>query len=523
MQFYLRLFYGFLAVLILTGTATATGKKSKKRPNILLIYTDDHSHRTVSCYDEAYPWVKTPNIDKLAKHGVRFRYAYIGTWCMPSRASILTGHHPYGVKSMKMVGEYPGSTYDPKACPFWPSIFRQLGYFCAMIGKWHTGVDSGYGRDWDFQMVWNRPKYPKNAPNYYTDQLIEINGAKPKKVEGYSTDNYTKWAVEVIKGKHRDEKKPWFLWVNYGAVHGPFTPAKRHLRDYPNIKVPTPVDIYPPRAGKPAYMQKVNFWMKGKDGQPVMRGGGFKALTVDTSGIHGNTLSDWVRQYHQGVLAIDEGVGQLIEALRESGQLENTLIIFTSDQGFAWGQHGFRTKLAPYNANLRSPLIFSMPGTIPQGKVCQTPVGGVDIAPTIFSFAGHKLPWKMHGHDLKPLIMNPKAKWDHPVLLTLTGRKYGDDTNRVPTDPKVRDINGIPWWVFLVKGRYKYIRTLVKGEIEEIYDMKKDPDEQINLALKKNHADRLVQFRAAMIAELRRTNAGMVDNLPPTAAMMKID
>ena len=78
----------------------------------------------------------------------------------------------------------------------------------------------------------------------------------------------------------------------------------------------------------------------------------------------------------------------------------------------------------------------------------------------------------MHGHDLKPLIMNPDAKWDHPVLLTLTGRKFGADTDRVPTDPKVRDITGIPWWVFLVKGRYKYIRTLVKGEIEEIYESK---------------------------------------------------
>ncbi len=84
------------------------------RPNILFIYTDDHSHRTVGCYPEAYPWVKTPNIDRLAKRGVRFASAYIGTWCMPSRATMLTGHHPYGVKSMKMVGKYPGSTYDPK-------------------------------------------------------------------------------------------------------------------------------------------------------------------------------------------------------------------------------------------------------------------------------------------------------------------------------------------------------------------------------------------------------------------------
>jgi arylsulfatase A-like enzyme len=100
---------------------------SAERPNILFIYTDDHSHRTVSCYPEAYDWVNTPNIDKLAKNGTRFRYAYIGTWCMPSRATLLTGHYQHGIESMRMVGDYPGSDYDPERCPFWPKVFRENG------------------------------------------------------------------------------------------------------------------------------------------------------------------------------------------------------------------------------------------------------------------------------------------------------------------------------------------------------------------------------------------------------------
>ncbi|MGF1579621.1 MAG: sulfatase-like hydrolase/transferase [Gemmataceae bacterium] len=504
-----------LSLFCILSNSAEAGRKKSKRPNILFIYTDDHSHRTVSCYSEAYPWAKTPHIDALAKTGIRFRYAYIGTWCMPSRATILTGHHPYGVKTMRMEGEYPGSTYDPKQCPFWPSVFRRFGYFMGMIGKWHTGVDAGWGRDWDFQKVWNRPKFPKNAGAYYRNQLIETNGGKAKLTKGYATDNYTKWAVDFIKGKYRDKDKPWFLWVCYGAVHGPFTPAKRHMEAYPNINVPTPRDIYPPRRGKPEYMQRMNKWRKNKDGQPEMRAGGFTALTVNTKGIHGNTLTDWVRQYHQGVLAIDEGVGQLIAALKESGQYENTLIIFTADQGFAWGQHGFHTKLAPYDSNMRTPMIISMPSKLPQGKVCETPVGGVDIAPTIFRFAKIKLPWKMHGHDLTPLLKNPKASWRHPVLLTLVGRKYGADTNKVPTDAKVRDIAGVPWWVFLVKGKIKYIRTLVSGEIEELYDLENDPEELNNLALQPKYAKLLKKFRSATIAELRRTGAGMVNNLPP--------
>lgn len=490
------------------------------RPNILLIYTDDHSYRTVSCYPEAYDWVKTPNIDALARSGMRFTHAYIGTWCMPSRATLLTGHHQFGVESMRMVGKYPGSQYDADKCPFWPSVFRAHGYQTAQIGKWHTGTDTGFGRDWDYQVVWNRPRHVENAGNYYDRQLIEINGGEAKLIEGYSTDNYTSWAVDYIEGNNRDPEKPWYLWVCYGAVHGPFTPAERHLNEYADARVPAPEDIYPPRPDKPAYMQKIEHWIKGDQGEPVLKGS--KMLTVKSRpGIHGDSLTAWVRQYHQGVLAIDEGVGKIMAALKRSGQLENTLVVFTSDQGFAWGQHGFQHKLAPYDATIRSPLIVSMPKTIPAGTVCRSPVGGVDLVPTFFKLAGIDLPWKMHGRDISPLLRDPQTAWPHPVLLSLTARKYGSDTAKVPTDPRQRDLAGVPWWVFLVDGRYKYIRTLVDGEIEELYDLERDPEELHNLATKPAYAEKLRAMRTATIAELRRTEAPMVDTLPAVKSIVQ--
>src|SRR5205823_11288770 len=134
----------FVLLACLLTVHTAEAAERSRKPNILLIYADDQSYKTVGCYPESWPCVKTPNIDALAKSGVRFHGAYLGGWCMPSSASILTGHHPHAIQSMRMEGKYPGSTYDPKQCPFWPSLFRKNGYHTAHIGKWHTGTDAGF-------------------------------------------------------------------------------------------------------------------------------------------------------------------------------------------------------------------------------------------------------------------------------------------------------------------------------------------------------------------------------------------
>ncbi|MGY8640783.1 MAG: sulfatase-like hydrolase/transferase [Verrucomicrobiales bacterium] len=503
-------------VVLVCGLLRSPVINAEERPNILFIFTDDQSHRTVSCYDEAYPWVNTPNIDALAAQGVRFTHAYVGTWCMPSRATQLTGRHQFGVESMKMEGEYPGSKYDPEQSPFWPSVFRKNGFTTAQIGKWHTGIDSGYGRDWDHQIVWSRPKYPENAGNYYDDQIIEVDGVK-QRTSGYTTDWYTDRAIDFIEGKNRDEKAPWYLWLCFGAVHGPFTPAERHQAAYPNAEVPEPADIYPGQAarkGKPKYVRERSRWIRNSDGVAELESG-IKQRTVKNAPIHGNTLKNWVRQYHQGVLAIDDSVGRLRKSLEDSGQLDNTLIVFAADQGIAWGQKGFQQKIAPYDANIRGPLIMAFPGKIPAGKVCPTPVGGTDLPPTFFSFANLPLPWRMHGHDLTPLLKDPDRKWDHPVLTALTGEKYGSDTDIVPTDPAILyKTANVPWWISLMEGRHKYIRTLIEGEVEELYNLENDPEELTNLALDPAHLEKLREMRANTITELKRTDAGLVNALP---------
>jgi len=287
--------------LFLAGLFLALGGRllaaDAARPNILFIYADDQSYKTVSCYREAPDWVSTPNIDRLAERGIRFDRCYLGAWCMPSRASLLTGRLQHAVESMTMEGTYPGSTYDPAQCPFWPSVFRRHGYQTAQIGKWHTGTDTGYGRDWDFQIVWNRPGHPENAGNYYKDQIIAFNGQE-RLVTGYSTDNYTDWAVEYIRGKHRDANKPWYLWLCYGAIHGPTTPADRHKGALAGHPAPVPQDVYGPWPDKPAYLETTKAWIEGPDGRPALRRRAPRkdSFDVDEAGL---AYDKWIQQVNE--------------------------------------------------------------------------------------------------------------------------------------------------------------------------------------------------------------------------------
>ncbi|MDB6003086.1 MAG: Sulfatase [Prosthecobacter sp.] len=496
----------FVALLLCTFTFHVLAAETK-RPNILFIYADDQSTKTVGCYPGSWPWVKTPNIDALAANGVRFHAAYLGSWCMPSRATMLTGRFPHGIESMSMEGKYPGSTYDPKQCPFIPAEMRKQGYHTAQIGKWHTGTDTGWGRDWDHQIVWNRPLHPENAGAYYETQIMSVDG-KEQTMDGYPADNYTQWSLDYIRGKNRDAAKPWYLWVCYGSVHGPSIPAERHKGSYKDAAVPIPADIFPPREGKPEYLNKMQAWIKGEDGHPMAKKGG-EAFGESKKGTR---FDAWVRQVNECVPAIDEGVGRLIAALKESGQYENTLIIYTADQGFSMGEHGFRAKLAPYDANYGSPLIISMPSRFPTGKVCNASVNAPDLAATFLSISGVKVPWQTHGRDLLPLLEKSDSAWSHPCYYEHMGNEYGAKVSQtILTGAKQANHQGVPLYSALVQDQFKLIHYLDGKSGEELYDLKNDPEELKNLINETSHTARITQLRAAMKAELKRTESAFTD------------
>jgi arylsulfatase A-like enzyme len=281
------------------------------------------------------------------------------------------------------------------------------------------------------------------------------------------------------------------------------------------------VDIFGPWPDKPQYLEKTSSWQQGPDGKPYRQKKKLKASNFNTN-TAGQGYQDWVEQYNECVMAIDEGVGRLIETLRQTGQLENTLIVYAADQGFALGQHGMNNKVAPYDAAMASPLIVSHPATLPVDAVCSQPVNAPDIVRFFCTTAGVDVPWRTDGRDIRPLLADPEtAQWDQPMIMTHTGRCYGSDTDSQPDKAALYQVGNIPWYVMLRDGKYKYVRYLVEGEVEEIYNLDADPEELSNLAIQADFQSLLLSLRKKAIIELRRTHAGFVDTMPKTAAMKR--
>ncbi|MFO0177334.1 MAG: sulfatase/phosphatase domain-containing protein, partial [Planctomyces sp.] len=318
------------------------------------------------------------------------------------------------------------------------------------------------------------------------------------------------------RGKQADQ--PWFLWLCYGAIYGPTTPAARHQGTLSGCTTAPPTDIVGPWPDKPAWLQDTAAWTRDDGGGLVMasKKGGDVVFDANRPG---KSFDAWIQQVHECNAAVDEGVGRVLQALRDSGQLENTLVIYSADQGFALGEHGLTQKVAPYDAAVSSPLIISLPGRIGQNRVCRHPVNAPDLTNYLCQLAGVQLPWETHGRDIRPLLESPEASdWNLPMIMTHTSRSYGDETAQIPTDDRLTSSSSVPWYVLLRDGSKKYVRYFVKGELEELYDLAADPDELVNLAVRPEHSAELARLRRLAIAELRRTDAQFVDGLPATAA-----
>lgn len=384
-----------LAVVLLgTLPSEATQNKKKRPPNILYIMADDHASAAISAYGS---WLKdtapTPNLDRLAKEGMLFTNCLVtNSICTPVRAVVLTGQysHKNGVYTLS-------DSFDVRRITI-AHLLSALGYQTALFGKWHLGTDpQGFDH-------WNMLTNPNGRPGQgrYHDPIMRAKGEEKTQVhKGYSTDVITDLSIAWLK--QRDKNKPFFLMTHYKAPHRQWDPAERFWVKFKDKKIPEPktlLDTYENR-----HVSSKNAKMKiGQDMTPSDLG-----MKEFPKGLKGLELRRWayqwyMRRYLSCITAVDENVGRLLDYLDDEGIENETIVIYTSDQGFFLGEHGWYDKRFIYEPCLTTPLIVRYPGHVPAGKTNTDMVLNVDYAPTILDYAGAKMPKNMDGKSIRPLL-----------------------------------------------------------------------------------------------------------------------
>lgn len=371
-----------------------------QQPNILFIMSDDHASHAMSCYGSKIN--KTPNLDRIAINGMRFDNCFCtNSICTPSRAAILTGtyNHINEVTTL--------DTHMDNRLQTFPKLLQENGYQTGMFGKWHLGQGPNHcptGFD-DWAVLPGQGLY-HNPDFIFKDDTVP--GGRRETVRGYVTDLITDFSLDWLK--NRDTNKPFCLMYHHKAPHREWEPDEKHAHMYLNEDIPEPVTLYDDytnraSAAKAAEM-RVGVHMRTTD------------LKVEINHeIPEMELRKWayqryIKDYLRVVASIDDNVGRVLDYLEEAGLSENTLIIYTSDQGFFLGDHGWYDKRFMYEESLRMPFIVSYPKEIKANSVNKDMILNVDFAPLFLDLAGVPIPETMQGHSIRPLLkQNTPEDW----------------------------------------------------------------------------------------------------------------
>ena len=416
--------------LALAASALA---QAPKRPNTLFILIDDLRYDALGCL--GHPWLKTPHIDRLAKEGVIFRNAFVTTpLCSPSRASFMSGRwvNSHGIKSN---GDNAALSHQLVS---FSALQQKAGYETAYIGKLHMGNDDSPRPGFDHWVSFK-------GQGVYQNPTFNING-KPEPQEGFMTDLLNQQALTYLK---QPRTKPFSLYLAHKAVHGPFTPPERHRDLYSDATITRHPNAQDDLTGKPVLQREIA--VDGKKNPGQARGG---------------PSNQTIRNQLRLIQAVDEGVGEILKLLEETKQLDRTLIIFTSDNGYFHGDHGLGDKRAAYEESIRIPFLARYPAWFKAGTSNDAVILNVDIAPTMMEIAGVKPPVEVRGKSLVPLFRG-KATAVRPDFYC----EYYEEAGfpRIPT------------WHAVRTDRYKYIEYPVNADWSELYDLKADPFELKNL------------------------------------------
>ena len=431
-------------------------------PNIIFIMSDDHAAAAISAYDGRIN--QTPNLDRLAQEGVRFDNCFCtNSICTPSRAVILTGlySHLNGVKTLadKIDGTQPNVA----------KMLQAAGYQTAIVGKWHLGhggVHDPTGFDY-----WN---VLPNQGEYFDPPMIEM--GEKKVFPGYATDVITDEALRWLSG--RDRTRPFYLMVHHKAPHRPWEPDEKHANLYDDMTIPEPEtfnDDYQHRAAAAAAARmRIDRDLKPQDlKQPLPEG-------LDAQQEKSWKYQRFIKDYLRCVASVDDNVGRLLDYIDQEGLKDNTVVIYTSDQGFFLGDHGWFDKRFMYEESLRMPFLVRYPAEIAPGTVMDSMALNVDFAPTFLDFAGVPIPSSMQGSSLRPL-MQGKTPDSWQTSMYYRYWMHMDHVHGVYAHYGVRTLR--------YKLIYYYAQALgTSGSTDdpkppewELFDLEKDPFEMRNV------------------------------------------
>ena len=479
---------------LLTFTAGLTlALSGADRPNILFIFSDDHAPNAISCYpgglfDEIAP---TKGIDRIAREGMRFDRSYCtNAICGPSRASILTGKHSH----LNGFIDNNSSYFDGLQTTF-PDLLREAGYTTAMIGKWHLHSNPIGFDYWEI--------LPGQGA-YYNPDFIQMDNTR-KRFQGHCNDLVTQKGLTWLK-QAADSKKPFMAMVQYKAPHRNWAPAFRHINMFDDVTMPEPETLFDNYENRSSVLKEHAMgiqdhmsWgndmkMQGKNLFPSHFTGGpgngqfnrlsdqdkktfisayedenkqfikeMKAGKLDQKAITSWKYQRYIKDYLAVIQSMDEGIAKILNHLDNSGLAENTIVIYSSDQGFYLGEHGWYDKRWMFEESLMMPFVVRWPGKIKPGSVSNAIIQNIDYGPTFLELAGAKIPESMQGKSLVPIFKaageKPKG-WRDSIYY----RYSGERTHNVAAHDGVRTADHKIFWV-------------PKTKEYQLFDMKKDPQE----------------------------------------------
>ena len=476
------------AFFFVQSSSSLFADQNSLRPNVVFVLTDDQRSDALGCM--GHPHLKTPHIDRLAQEGLLFKNHFCTTsLCSPSRASILGGlyAHSHGVVN--------NFTDYPRDLPTFPRQLQSNGYTTAYIGKWHMGEDDDSKRPGFDHFVTHR------GQGKYFDTEFRVNNGERKVVPGYYTTVVTDMALDWIQQQEKggEKKKPFMLMLGHKAPHSFYFPEKKYEKSFDHVRIPYPETAFQ-LGDKPKWIsQRLSTW-HGIYG-PLFD---WRKDFPDTSAAGMLNFEKMVRAYWGTLLSVDDSVGRLYAYLEKTGQLDNTLFIFTSDNGLLEGEHGMVDKRTGHEPSLRIPLVVRYPGLTTTAKTVEAQTLTLDFASSILEICGAPPLPKTQGRSWKNLVTNGDPNWRTSWYYEYNYEK------QFPYTPNVRALRTNEWKYI----RYPHGDGSSDKHMAELYHLKSDPGETTNLIADEKHKATVAKLRKELDLRIAESHPGGKDKMP---------